>query len=362
MKKHLNNLVRGKGKKSGFTLSEVVIASIIFMMVSVIGMTVFVNINRTQQKISLENAIYEDGRFMMERISREIKQNTVDYEEYYNRLVLENSQYGEQHGCYANNFYNPGSNGLGALCSVPAGADPKVTPGCVINKATLDYHTGKNPYAGQGTAEDRANAFCDDVNGASSCPATPELMANLQQQTELFLLSPDGSQKTFLARKLIQDLGGGNREYALSLLKIRGADADLDGIIEQWYDVGPPRNFYCASGFECPDTYTNLDETLDGTVEATRYEGFVPISPLRTTIKDLRFYVSPLEDPTKAFAESDPVDAIQQQPHITVLLTLSPAESELKNYSGDVPTVTLQTTISSRVYNEVKSYYARSGC
>ena len=31
--------------------------------------------------MALENAIYEDTRFMMQRISREIRQNTVDYED-----------------------------------------------------------------------------------------------------------------------------------------------------------------------------------------------------------------------------------------------------------------------------------------
>ena len=113
-------------RKKGFTLVEVIIASSIFTIVSLIGVTVFVNVTRIQKRISLENAMYEDGRFMMERLAREIRENTVDYEEYYNKNVEGSVQYGQEYGCYSTRFYNPGSaggvdnvpsNGLGAFCS-----------------------------------------------------------------------------------------------------------------------------------------------------------------------------------------------------------------------------------------------------
>ena len=74
-------------KKKGFTLVEVILATSIFALVAIIGVIIFVNVTRIQRRIALENSLYEDGRFMMERLAREIRYNTIDYEEYYNKLV-----------------------------------------------------------------------------------------------------------------------------------------------------------------------------------------------------------------------------------------------------------------------------------
>jgi len=358
-------------KGSGFTLVEVIIASSVFTIVSLIGVTVFVNVTRIQRRIALENAIYEDGRFMMERIAREIRENTIDYEEYYNKLV-EGGKYGQAYTCYASRFYNPGSGGLasgnlGATCSdQPAplgGGDPKVYPGCIIDKTTLDVNTGKNPYSGnifsKKNSED-SSAFCDENFSTSPACADAE-DPTLHDQSELYLINSKGTQKTLLARKKVNDTP--SDEYTLGMLQILGEDTNTDSIVDKWVDLsGSPNNFYCAQDFDCPVTLSNLESTLVGLTSATRYQGFVPISPMRTTIKDLRFYISPLEDPRKAFAETAPADSIQQQPHVTVVMVLQPANSEIGKFGGEVPTITLQNTISTRVYNEVKSYSGDGLC
>lgn len=67
--------------------------------------------------------------------------------------------------------------------------------------------------------------------------------------------------------------------------------------------------------------------------------------------------MAPLEDPRKAFAETDAALQIQQQAHVTIILTVQPSRNALTAYEGQTPKVTLQTTVTSRVYNEVKSYY-----
>jgi prepilin-type N-terminal cleavage/methylation domain-containing protein len=354
-------------KASGFTLVEVIIASSIFTIVSLIGVTVFINVTRIQRKIALENAIYEDGRFMMERISREIRANTVDYEEYYNKLV-EGKKYGEEYTCYATRFYNPGEGdieNLGATCSdQPAplgGGDPKDYPGCIIDKTTLDVNTGKNPYSGNDFVDNNpedSNAFCDQHFGSGSgCGAD----STLHNQSELYLINSKGTKKTLIAPKKVN---ASPNEYALSMLQIEGLDTNTDSIVDKWVDLSvSPKEFYCSANYDCPGaTLSDLESTLDGTTAGTRYQGFVPISPLRTTIKDLRFYVSPLEDPRKAFAETLTTDVIQQQPHVTIVMVLQPAESELGTFGGEVPTITLQSTVSSRVYNEVKSYTGAETC
>jgi prepilin-type N-terminal cleavage/methylation domain-containing protein len=69
--------------KKGFTLVEIIIANSLFSSVSLIGVGIFINITRVQRRIYLENAVYEDGRFLMARLSREIRLNAIDYGEYY---------------------------------------------------------------------------------------------------------------------------------------------------------------------------------------------------------------------------------------------------------------------------------------
>lgn len=349
-------------QKKGFTLIEVLLAATIFTIVSMIVATVFVNILRIQKRIVLENAIYEDARFMMERISRELRQNTIDYEEYYNKTLPKEpvfadttkNHYGNRYGCYSKRFYNPGSDGneagnFGAKCN--DNSDPVTNPECIINKNTLDINTGQNPYQGNNYSDKNpvdASAFCDkNYSISASCAAFNN------KQSELYLINGKGTEKTLLALKEFNSTTG---EKGLGLLRLEGEDQDLDSITEVWNNC-TNNTLCCASGFDCSGI-TSLENTL--TSPGTNlYKGFVLISPTRTQVLSLDFYVSPLEDPRKAFAETDAVT--QQQPHVTIILKVKPAESMLTGYSGDIPSITLQTTVTSRVYNEVKSFYSKPG-
>ncbi|HMR01041.1 MAG TPA: prepilin-type N-terminal cleavage/methylation domain-containing protein, partial [Candidatus Gracilibacteria bacterium] len=316
-----------KKHKKGFTLAEVVIASSVFVVVSLIGVTVFVDVMRIQRRVTLENAIYEDARFMMERISREIRYNTVDYEEYYRDALDQGSVsdilHGEHFGCYAQRFYNPGNPvAIGAECSAnPPGGDPLLNPGCVINKNSLDVNSGQNPYAGNNSGlavSTDANAFCDEVEiGAPFNDCSLGSADFTLQRDELYLINPEGDQKTYMGRKLANS---GTSEYSVALLKLDGQDVDNDGIFEIWHDGTTDYEDFCAEGYDCPSgLVTNLTDNLAGT-SGGLYEGFVPIMPLRTHVTDLQFMISPAEDPRKAFAETNPAEGIQQQPHVTVLM------------------------------------------
>ena len=357
-------LIRKIQARQGFTLAEVLIATTVFTVATVIGVTVFVNVLRIQRKVILENAIYEDGRFMIERIAREIRQNTIDYEEYY-RASAE-LKHGQAFGCYAERFYNPGTNGIGAVCSIPAGGDPAANPGCIIDKNTLDINTGQNPYEGTGFADMRgANAFCDEKYHTDNPPDCDPTMTNsLHKQKELYLINPAGTQKTYLSRKKVDTI---EDEYAVALLRLIGKDIDTDGITEAWVDDSDPDPLvmdyfeFCAPGYGCLGV-DDLTANLSGADLLDKYVGFVPITPLRTNVIDLNFYVSPLEDPKKAYAETVPADGIQQQPHVTVVLSLQPASSEMDVYASDPPVITLQTTVTSRAYNGVESYLGRAVC
>ncbi len=368
--------IRIKSARKAFTLVEVLIATAIFTVATTIGAMVFTDIMRIQRRLSLENALYEDARYMMERISREIRMNTVDYEEYYNKATNgPSSNFGTDYGCYADRFYYPGTGGpnlggLGALCT--NGSDPKINPCCIINKNTLDINTGQNPYAGTtiytpAPVENMANAYCDVKFGNTSTvpPATTNCTGvDFYKKNHLYLIDPSGQTKTIIATKEVNDPDL-NPSSSVAIVKIEGKDTDpIDGIYDDWFSPkNLPTDFYCAANFDCSlSGIGSLEETLFLANDTSGYKGFIPLTPLRTKVVSLRFYVSPVEDPRKAFAETDISKAIQQQPHVTVVLSLQPAQSELLNFAGQVPTITLQTTVTSRVYNEVNSYDGTGRC
>lgn len=386
---------RSLRSRRAFTLIEVLIAASIFTIVSLIAINVFVNVIRVQRRVSLENAVNEDARVMMERIAREVRANTVDFEEYYNKAAdfemglfgmmpgldlygPKHNPYGNRYGCYAKRFYNPGTKpgdanlngpengGFGAFCNDGV-ATPETSPDCVVDKRTLDKNTGQNPFIGYSTLPLNgdpkvANAFCDQNQAGAGDNNCSNDEPNHNLQNELYLINAKGTQKTFLARKEITN--GLSPEHALALLRLSGQDQDKDGVTEVWRAcnaaLDPKNTFCCATGFDCSDPAM---KTIESTLlfDANLYKGFVPISPTRSNVVALKFLVAPLEDPRKGFAETDSVLNVQQQPRVTILLTVQPSQESLSGFDGKIPSVTLQTTVTSRVYNEVKSYYIKAG-
>lgn len=309
----------------------------------------------------MENAIYEDARFMMERISREIRNNAINFEEYYNKNLPGDNQYGETYGCYAAQFYNPGNDlgnmgaiyfpgSLGAFCN---DGTPYIGQDCVVYKPSVDLNTGQYPYLGATNNPDPSNAFCpkypNEGGGPLSCTTQ-----NLNSTGELYLIDKDGRTETIFAKKKV-----GDDQYALGMIKKIGEDTNKDGIFETWKGC-TSNEFCCADGFSCPSGVgglTKLEDSLDFSNSGSGiYTGFIPISPLRSNITSLEFVVTPGEDPRKAFAEFGSIT----QPLVRISLTVQPSKDQLAKFGNpsdeNIPTIVLQNTISSRIQTEVKSY------
>lgn len=354
--------------KKGFSLIEIVMAASIFAIASVTVAAAFVQTTRSQKKILLENALFEDSRFVMERLTNEIRNNTIDYEEYHNQIVKERqlgaeTYYGKNFGEYGKKFYNPGRNAgaadaYGALCNngdrvAHRGIPPE---DCVILKQTVDTNTGQNPYLPSPEAQDAgfnnslyiktATAMCD--NGVPGVECTDLALQRLYRQNELYLINRSGNLKTIFA---LEKTKADPAEYALAMVKMDGRDtADSDDL---------PDTFSCSSDFKCTVVSDGnkypLNEDLVAPVNLEILgENFTPISPERVTIKDLHFFISPLEDPRKAFAENLP--EIQMQPHVTIVMTIALTDKYAKQVPGENFEITLQTTVSSGIYQEVISY------
>lgn len=351
----------GFRKKRAYTLVEILIAVTLFATVGLISLTIFINITRIQVQLALENAIYEDARFMMERLSRSVRNNAVNYEEYFNKAINTNNRYGELFGCYAAQFYNPGTTKpgnltvnlgyLGAFCN---DTTPYTGQACVVYKPSIDLNTGKYPYYGAPPgppAPLASNAFCAAYPtgfGVSACTPTNDNLVH-----ELYLISADGTRETIFARKNVNNV---TNEYALAMVEKVGEDVNRDGLTETWNACSGGNTYCCETNYDCNLGALTLEGTLSSGLAANIYKGFVPISPLRTTVTRLDFLITPGEDPRKAFAEADVV----MQPRVMITIEVRPTAQQvaLVGYPAGVgvPSIVLQTTVSSRIQSEVKSY------
>jgi prepilin-type N-terminal cleavage/methylation domain-containing protein len=344
--------------RRGFTIIEILIATSVFTLAAVISSRILVDIVQIEKRTSIENAVYEDARIAMEQIVNVIQDSAIDYEEYYNQHVIQAGQdnrvYGINYGVYGSRFFAPdtigGSNptDLGVECS-----SEDAEGNCIlIDTETTDINAGQNPWSGDGL---RANAFCDK--------STADCMDDSQKITvqELYLINNLGNEKIVMARQSI-----GIEEWALGVISLEGDDYDQNGLI----DI-----FRCHEEFNCDISgnelanyisYPFFDPALFSgislpsseklgfpfDIESISSSEFQPITPLRTNVSSLDFIISPIEDPYRAFVETE----VLAHPTVTIIMTLELTEETENAYPGVFEPLTLQTTVAAGVIGAVNSY------
>lgn len=317
-----------KRTKKGFTIVELLVAMTVFAIFLTSIVTVMVDLYRNSRRIELEEQLYQDMRALLRQITVMVESNAIDYEEYF-RVASGKTDFSEGYGEYGMQFYNFGWDGEGALCNTSYGIDVPAYAGCIIDKTTLDKNIGKKD----------GNAFC----GAGTPIACSD---ELHEQEQLYLINGRGTRKTFVAVEPVErEIDGSTiEEKVLSTFWMNGEDTDGDDISDTWTN---------GVEFNISDM---ANEFTTAKSEMEMYDDFIPISPLRSNIVDLKFYISPLEDPYKAFAETDPATGTLVQPHVTIILTMEPSAVEMQDYLGQIPRKTIQTTIYSDIQQEVRSY------
>jgi len=365
----------------GFSLVEVLVAVSIFSVVAVVSTSIFIEVSSMERKSAVQNIIFDDAQSIMRQITQEIQAGTIDYEEYYSVKVAQRKEeqvyYGINYGAYSSRFYSPGSSldtatpknpdNLGVECSYIEGSS---LDNCEVRYTlSSDRNTGKNPFDGsaeQVAAEQSngadSNAFCD--LGYGKCD---EDLGPINQVEELYIIDSTGTKKTILARKV----GLTSGDWVLGMVKMDGKDLDQNGVID---------TFICKEEFNCLgesddelgtlltllDPLPFIDSTDDISTFGIRLPQqsdlevaldfnttqFVAISPLRSTIKNLQFTITPVEDPYKGYAETD----MQMQPSVTITLTLGLSASGLAEYPGDFPDITLQTTVAAGSPGKINAY------
>lgn len=364
--------------RKGFTLVELLIAMSLFTLAAVISSNILIDVVKLEKKTSIQNAIYEDLRIILQQLTNEIQSGTIDYEEYYSQSVIQTAGnipdggpfYGINYGVYGSRFYNPGQSldgaatlnpdDLGIECSFPNPL-PEDEDCEIYYTSSADSGTGKNPF----DESDEADGFCDETLGVTC-------NAGRNEVEELYLIDATGTKKTIVGRKSLNA-----SDWAIGIVKMDGRDLDQNGVI----DV-----FTCSNEFTCAtdDTdgvtmfgmngavqYPNAQELVDAQTgdyvlslpqqsdlnEAfdVNTSQFIPISPLRANVKNLRFVLVPMEDPYKAFSEKN----LLSHPAVKIIITLDLASIVEDEYPGGATAfddITVQTTVAAGVLKEIESY------
>jgi prepilin-type N-terminal cleavage/methylation domain-containing protein len=310
--------------RKGYTLIEILVAMSLFGTIMIIVGTSMANLYKIQRRQKALDSLYEESRFLAERVVKHIRNNTIDYSEYYLQARSLASRYGESPNDYENRFYSYVDAGGGTF------------------KRYLNmgfFNTGA------------------DVSVANDNAADNALVDNYEQD-ELYLISGDGKTKTILKRMkngIDDDESGGADDGSVNdtgleyifMGKMVTDDLDSDGVYDTW--VAHPDYKTTDSQVDCAAAPYKIWLNLGANSHCMR---FYSITPPLMEVKNLKFYISPLEDPRKAFAE-DSKD-IQIQPHVTIVLDTTLSSKKRIAMRGDLDSaISLQTTISSRVYNNV---------
>lgn len=303
----------------GFTLVELMVAVVIFVLAVGTIMSATINFYKGYRREVAENTLYEEARVLMDRIVYEARTNTIDFDEYFNHLASDDggmttpaesgagvgaAEYGKYYRQYYHRFFfiNPPESDTD--CDYELN-DP--------NRETCEIERVNEGYFSTGADDDRS---------ASSDDSSKSALGGENEKTELYLIDADGMQKTILKRT---DSGA-----RLSILKKDLVDA-----------VNNTSGSAGADGYY--DSWQNNTDFGSG---------FIPISPTSMEITNLKFFISPIEDPQKAFNESDV--EVQVHPNVTIILTVQVSDEAASTFlDGIRPSITLQTTVSSRVYDNV---------
>ncbi|MBI5421632.1 prepilin-type N-terminal cleavage/methylation domain-containing protein [Candidatus Peregrinibacteria bacterium] len=336
----------GHPGKRGFTLAEMLIATVILMILIGTAAATSANFFNSIRNIQAANVVYGEADFTMERIMKEIRSGTVDYEEYYNQSANffgteTNETYGQNYCQYSRQFYGPGPDG-------------------------------------------KFGTFDDESTGVRRADAAP---ISTPIQNKLYLIDASGTRRTYFQRvevtktdangktvtigkvgmlKLVgQDYGINHRKWNPSNNRLCRDTGEGDGLVDSWI---------CDAGFKCAKTTLNIVDPVDGHIcNEELYtpidspgaldnvnpnldpagnagkSSFVDITPDTIDVVSLEFIITPPDDPRKAYNENE----VQLQPNVSVKIVARAAPEIAATFRGNTPSIVLNSTVSARTTKEI---------
>jgi prepilin-type N-terminal cleavage/methylation domain-containing protein len=337
-----------KNNKSGFTLIELLISITIFAVVMALVTGSFTNILRGYQQKNIERHVFEEARFIMEKIVKEIRNGAIDYA-YYNTHAGTISEDADI------NYFDYYNLDAGELIV----GDNELEPVQDILAVVKQDGSSRSMFWASGydhTSEDLGSSLGDSLAHDPIEFEDPDIPIN-KNKSVLFKRMIYWAPGNPLNNILEEAYPSGDFEaenfslpYALpadeifSMKTVPGVDPD-----ENW------------AWFNYPEFVDSNYQSSDHMKAGVEGEGWRPISSSNVNIVDLKFIITPTQDPYKFWdvIDSNNPNAIQDmqtQPKVTILLTIEPIAIDAKIFNKKrVPRISLQRTISARVYDQI--YY-----
>ncbi|MBN2096153.1 prepilin-type N-terminal cleavage/methylation domain-containing protein [Candidatus Peregrinibacteria bacterium] len=313
--------------QKGFTIAELLVSTFILGVLIATATGIYTNFFNSYRNIKAANIVYEEARFVMERIVKEVRNGSVDYEEYYNQAANFfgtgiNETYGQNYCQYSRQFYSAGPDG-------------------------------------------KYGTYDDESTGIRNEDTPAPLESPIQEK--LYLIDPTGTHRTYLRRiETTDELG--NTIGKIALLKLVGKDYGIDHLSDgenslrcgrdQGEKDGLVDTWVCDEGFECdritpgdlpPSCIFGYTEIIRDDPDDLENSSYMDITPASLDVVDLKFFITPSDDPRKAYADAD----VQIQPHVTIKMIIRASPRIASQIRGSTPDIVLESTVSSRTQTEI---------
>ncbi len=313
-----------KYKNSAFSIVELLVAMGIASIVITSALGTVGQIYFSQKKVIVAQDFYAESRFLMERLVQTVRNNTIDYDRYF----------------------------------IEVGPDPTSCSSFDANQLPEADSSTNN------TTENReilgyTNIFYWDTNGDNipdrnlggadlDGELDPCSQTWYEEQKTLRLINGARTLQTAM-RKTVEETG--ENVDKLEIQRRLGTDTDNDGIADKWSPFTSWENDTTCNIYEEVEKNTLLGEAkgVDNEDACLRAHDWTVISPDALVVTSLTFEPSPDRDPFLNFR----LDESQVHPHVFISLqTKLRRPSNFGFELGKEPTLSLQTSASSRVFGD----------
>ena len=306
-------------RQAGFTLIELMIASAIAAVVLVISFILIGNVYFARKQIRVAQNFYSEARFLLEKIVTISRENTIDYDRYF-----------EEVGPNASNCSSFDPDQIAFAKTKNPSVITQNTPNNNATKANRKKLTYPNIFYWEISDDLYRNLGGTNKNGnidpcAQAFHGTP---------TILFLINKERNIRTAVK------LENNRIQTSVEL----GADTNHDGEADLWSYNSEWDNVNGKCSI--PDESNAQKETLIQDEElCNQAHDFTNISAKNLQVSSFNFTPYPDRDPYLNFRNDD----VQVHPNVFLYMKV-----DLANFADfgfeNQPTITMQTSVSSRVY------------
>ena len=105
-------------RKKGFTIIELMVSLTILTFLSLGTARIYLNYTASTRDLKAANLLYEEARFLMEKIVREVRLGAIDYEQYFNKNLAipldgDTGTYSDNYCRYDSFFYDSDGESTG---------------------------------------------------------------------------------------------------------------------------------------------------------------------------------------------------------------------------------------------------------